>query len=106
VVLGTGVHLLYLAGRYRTLKRLRLLLAFELGEAVGTGAFVCVGLAGLVTSGAFLANVLPLGSFGTLRSGGTVGPLSVAVGIEVASAVVVLLAKFLEQLVELAEEPW
>jgi len=97
VVLGTAVHLLYLAGRYPALERLRPVPLFDVGEAVGTAAFIALGLAGVAAGGAFLANVLPLGTFGSLLSGGTVPLLSAAVGIEVASGVVVLLAAFFEQ---------
>jgi multicomponent Na+:H+ antiporter subunit B len=45
----------------------------------------------------FLANVIPVGSLGTLFSAGTVPLLNGIVGIEVASGVVVLLSKFFEQ---------
>ena len=97
VVLATGFHLLYVAGRYRALERLRPLPAFELGEAAGASAFAGLGVAGLAVLGGFLANLWPDGEFGQLFSAGTVPILNIAVGIEVASGVVVLLAKFLEQ---------
>jgi len=97
VVVATGLHLLYVAGRYRALERVRPLPAFELGEAAGASAFAGLGIAGLAAMGGFLANLWPRGSFGHLLSAGTVPLLNVAVGIEVASGVVVLLAKFLEQ---------
>jgi multicomponent Na+:H+ antiporter subunit B len=97
VVLGTGVHLLYVAGTYRALERIRPLPVFDFGEALGTGAFACFGIATALASGAFLANVLPLGSFGDLFSSGSVLLLSCAVGVEVASGVVVLLGAFLDQ---------
>lgn len=97
VVLGTAVHLTYLAGDYPALRRVRPLAAATSGEAAGTAAFVAVGLAGIAAGGGFLANVLPTGSAGALLSAGTVPLLSAAVGVEVASGVVVLLAGFLEQ---------
>ena len=97
VVLGTAVHLLYLAGRYRALERLRPVPLFDAGEALGTGTFVVLGLAGIAAGGAFLANVLPVGTFGSLLSSGTVPLLSAAVGLEVGSGVVVLLTAFFEQ---------
>jgi len=104
VVLGTGIHLLYVAGSYRALERARPVGVAELGEAIGAGAFACVGIAGALAAGAFLVNSLPLGAFGDLFSSGTVLLLSCAVGIEVASGVVVLLAQFLHQTVEVTEE--
>ncbi len=97
VVIGTGLHLLYVAGRYPALRKIRPVRPFEWGEAVGAGAFAALGVAGVLVSGAFLANVIPTGTFGQLLSGGTVPLLNGAVGVEVASGTMVLLAKFLEQ---------
>ena len=97
VVLGTAVHLLYLTGNYRALERLRPVPLYAGGESVGTAAFAAIGLVGMVAAGAFLANLLPFGTFGSLLSAGTVPLLNVAVGVEVASGIVVLLAVFFEQ---------
>lgn len=97
IVLATGLHLLYVAGSYSALEGLRPVRLFEQTEALGAAAFVCLGLAGIATSTAFLANVIPVGEFGQLLSGGTVPLLNGAVGLEVASGVIVLLAKFLDQ---------
>lgn len=97
VALGTGIHLLYVAGSYRSLERVRPLPAFDHGEALGTGVFACYGVATALASGAFLVNALPKGSIGELFSSGSVLLLSCAVGVEVASGVVVLLAAFLDQ---------
>lgn len=100
VVLGTGVHLLYVAGSYRALDRFRSVHLLESGEAIGAGAFACFGVAAALAGGAFLANVLPYGTLGDLFSSGAVLLLSTAVGVEVASDVIVLLAGFLRQTVE------
>lgn len=97
VVLGTAIHLLYVAARYDTLRRVRPLRPFEWGEAVGTAAFACLGVAGVLVTGAFLANVVPQGTFGTLLSAGTVPILNGAVGVEVTSGVVVVISAFLDQ---------
>jgi multicomponent Na+:H+ antiporter subunit B len=97
VVVGTGIHLLYVAGNYPALQRARPLSGAEWGEALGSAAFACLGIAGLLVSGSFLANVIPFGRFGNLFSSGTVALLNGAVGIEVASGTAVLLAKFLDQ---------
>ncbi|HEX3791019.1 MAG TPA: MnhB domain-containing protein [Pseudonocardiaceae bacterium] len=97
VVLATGLHLMYVADSYPALRRLRPLNWYEYGETLGMGAVVALGIAGLVTGAGFLANTLPSGRFGTLVSAGTVPLFSVAIGVEVACAVVVLLAGFLEQ---------
>jgi multicomponent Na+:H+ antiporter subunit B len=97
VVLGSGLHLLYVAGSYRALDRVRPLPVFQQGEAVGAGAFACFGVATALAGTAFLGNLLPLGTFGDLFSSGSVLLLSVAVGVEVASGTVVLLSSFLTQ---------
>jgi multicomponent Na+:H+ antiporter subunit B len=97
VVLATGLHLTYIAGSYPALRRLRPLRWYEYGEAIGMGTVAALGVAGLAAGAGFLANFLPTGRFGQLVSAGTVPLFSVAVGIEVASGVVVLLAGFLEQ---------
>lgn len=103
VVVGTGIHLLYVAGTYRMLERVRPVRPFEWLESLGAGAFACVGIAGALAGVAFLQEVLPGGTFGSLFSAGTVPLLNGAVGVEVASGVVVLLGRFLEQVVVLRQ---
>jgi multicomponent Na+:H+ antiporter subunit B len=105
VVLGTGLHLLYVAGRYDALEKVRSVTAFEWGEALGAAAFACLGIAGLLAAGAFLVNLIPRGNFGDLFSAGTVPVLNGAVGVEVASGTMVLLAKFLEQAIKIRSAP-
>jgi multicomponent Na+:H+ antiporter subunit B len=97
VVLATGLHLLYVAGSYPALDRLRPVTAFDVADALGAATFGAVGLAGVGFAGAFAANIMPWGRFGQLFSAGTVPVLNIAVGLEVFGGVVVLLAKFLEQ---------
>ncbi len=101
VVLATGLHLLYIAADYRVLARLRPLTVFEVGDALGAAAFAVLGLAAMFAGAAFLANFLPYGSLGALASGGTVPLFNVAVGLEVGSGIVVLLAGFLDQALRL-----
>jgi multicomponent Na+:H+ antiporter subunit B len=102
VVLATGLHLAYLAADYRVLRRVRPLAVFSALDAVGAGAFTALGLAGLAANAAYLQNVLPLGTFNRLSSAGLVPLVNAAVGVEVASGVVVLIAQFLDQAVEIA----
>jgi multicomponent Na+:H+ antiporter subunit B len=100
IVLGTAVHLVYLAGSRSAIDRARPEALVETTEALGAGAFLVVGLAGLVLGGSFLENVLPKGTLPALLSSGTVEPLNIAVGLEVAAGVALVLGKFLEQLFE------
>ncbi len=104
VVVATALHLLYVAADYRALERIRPLGPYEVGDVVGEAAYVVTGLAAMLGGSTFLANVLPWGTLGTLTSGGTVVVLNAAVGMEVACGVVVLLATFLDQVVEIDEE--
>ncbi|WP_369201270.1 MnhB domain-containing protein [Streptomyces sp. PU-14G] len=97
VVAATALHLLYIAIDYRALRRVRSVTLFTLADAAGEAGYLLVGLGALLSGAAFLQNVLPYGTSGTLASGGTVPLLNAAIGVEVAAAVVVLLAQFLDQ---------
>jgi multicomponent Na+:H+ antiporter subunit B len=102
VVLAAGLHLLYITGSFRALDRLRPVNVFDIGEALGAAAFAGIGLAGLITGGAFLLNVLPTGTRGQLLSSGSVPLLNAAVGVAVACGMTVLLAQFLAQEITVA----
>jgi multicomponent Na+:H+ antiporter subunit B len=97
VILATALHLAYVAADYRALDRIRPRELLDGIDAVAAGAFTTLGLAGLIAGAAYLQNVLPLGTFNTLSSGGLVPVVNAAVGAEVASGVIVLLACFLDQ---------
>ncbi|MET7848827.1 MnhB domain-containing protein [Streptomyces avermitilis] len=104
VIAATALHLLYLGADYRALERIRPVGLYEIGDALGACAYLVLGLTGVVAGTSFLANtLLPYGTFNTLSSGGTVPLLNAAIGVEVACAVVVLLARFLDQAVEIEE---
>jgi multicomponent Na+:H+ antiporter subunit B len=101
VILATGLHVLYIAGKYDALEKLRPVTAFELGEVLGALGYAGLGLAGIGISGSFFANVIPFGTFGAFLSSGVVEVLNFAVGVEVACGVIVLLSHFFEQAIEL-----
>ncbi|KOG69507.1 sodium:proton antiporter [Streptomyces varsoviensis] len=101
IVVATALHLLYIAVDYRALERIRPIGLYEAAGAAGEAAYVLLGAAGLLAGTAFLANVLPYGTLNTLASGGTVPLFNAAIGVEVACGVVVLLARFLDQAVEI-----
>ncbi|MGR6968548.1 MnhB domain-containing protein [Streptomyces cynarae] len=105
VVAATGLHLLYLGADYRALERIRPIEVYEMGDALSASGYLVTGLAGVLAGTAFLANtLLPYGTFNTLSSGGIVPVLNAAIGMEVTCAIVVLLARFLDQAVEIEEE--
>lgn len=97
VIIATAVHLLFLAGDYKALRRVRPLPLVDVDDVIGVLGYIAVGLVGVVMGGVFLENTLPLGSFNQLFSAGTVELLNVAIGIEVASGMILLLGEFLEQ---------
>ncbi|WP_042364589.1 MnhB domain-containing protein [Streptacidiphilus neutrinimicus] len=102
VILATGVHLSYLAADYRVLDRLRHREALDRADALAAGTFAALGLIGLGAGAAYLQNVLHLGTFNQLVSGGLVPYINAAVGVEVATGVIVILAHFLDQTEEFA----
>jgi multicomponent Na+:H+ antiporter subunit B len=66
-------------------------------EALGAGGYVAIGIAGLLAGMRFLSNFLPLGTIGSLLSGGTIAALSTIVGLEVAGALTLIVSEFVDQ---------
>ena len=79
--------------------------ALEALEALGAGGYVLVGLAPLVSGQGFLANFLPLGQLGDIRSGGTIALLNALVGIEVAAAFALLVTEFIAEIEQKEAQP-
>lgn len=97
VILASGLLLVYLSEEYFAMERVRPMALVELAEAAGAGGLALLGFAGLVFAGSFLADFLPLGTPGSLLSGGTIPVGQTAVGLAVAGGFVLLLTEFLEQ---------
>jgi multicomponent Na+:H+ antiporter subunit B len=97
VILAGALLLVYAAGQLLALERLRPVDLVEVAEAVGAAAYVLVAIGGLIFAGAAMENFLPLGTPGSLLSGGTIALLNVAVGVEVAGAMTLILTEFLDQ---------
>lgn len=97
VILATGSFLVFLSGKYLAFRRVNPILLIDLAEGAGAGGFAAVGLLGLATGAAYLANVLPLGTAGDLFSGGTIPVANMAVALAVAAGFVLILSEFLEQ---------
>jgi multicomponent Na+:H+ antiporter subunit B len=97
-VIGAGALLLaYAAGQQVRRLPADSIAMLEGTEALGAGAFVALAIGTLVATGATLRNALPLGTSGMLLSGGTIPVGNVAVGVEVAGALGLVLAEFLDQ---------
>ncbi len=103
VILATAPLLVYIAGDYKTFKRITSHTLVEVAEAAGAFGYVAIGLAGLVMGAAFLTNVAWLGTTGNINSAGTIALISISVGLEVAAGFVLLLHAFLEQTLEIRE---
>jgi multicomponent Na+:H+ antiporter subunit B len=103
-VIGAGALLLaYAAGQRIRLGRVSSIGLLEGIEALAAAAFVLLALGGLVAVGATMQNFLPLGTEGMLLSTGTIPIGNAAIGVEVAGAIGLVVAEFLEQ--ALLEEP-
>jgi multicomponent Na+:H+ antiporter subunit B len=96
-VLAAGPIAILLAGRFLSMKRVAPKRLVESADAIGAAGYALVGLGGLIFAGVFLKNFLPLGSPGHLLSGGMMPLNSVAVGLEVAGAFLVVWTEFLDQ---------
>ena len=97
VILSTASLLVFLTGRYLSFRRINPVAAIDVGEGVGAGGFAVLGLVGLGVGGAYLANVLSLGTPGDLLSGGTIPVANMAVAVAVAAGFLLILSEFLEQ---------
>lgn len=97
IVLAAGPMAVLLAGRYLALRSIAPTWALEALDAVGAIAYTLIGLGGLIFAGVFLENYLPLGTTGKLLSAGMMPLNSLAVGIEVTGAFLVVWTEFLDQ---------
>jgi len=104
VILATAPLFLYLAGEFGNFRKGVPRTLAHIAEAVGGGGYAAIGLACMGAGAAFLQNVLPLGSKGTILSGGTIPLIDASVGLEVAGGLVLVLIVYLEETLELKEE--
>jgi multicomponent Na+:H+ antiporter subunit B len=97
VVLAAGFMLLYLGGGYRLYVRVAPKQLVDFAESFGIGAYPAIGIAGLIAGGAFLDNVVGLGTIGKLGSGGTIMLLNLTSGIAVGAAFLLIFSEFVEE---------
>lgn len=97
VILATAPLMAFLAGRVLAFKMIATEHLVEAGEAFGAAGYALIGLGGLVFSGVFFHNFLPMGLAGHLLSGGTMPLSSIAVGLEVAGAFLLVWTELLDQ---------
>ena len=97
VVLAAGPLAILLAGRYLGIRRLAPQWVLEASDAIGAAGYALMGVAGLIIASVYLKNFLPLGTPAMLLSAGMIPINSVAVGLEVAGAFLVVWTEFLDQ---------
>jgi multicomponent Na+:H+ antiporter subunit B len=97
VVLAAGPLGALLSGRYLAFKRVAPHAAIEGLDAFGAWAYAMLGLGGLVFASSYLQNYLPLGTPSHLLSGGLMPLNSIAVGLEVAGAFLLVWTEFLDE---------
>jgi multicomponent Na+:H+ antiporter subunit B len=100
VVLAGALLLVYLAGDYKGYRAVSPTPLVDLAEGTGAGTYVVVGAIALLLGNAYLHNLLPLGKAGTLASAGSIVILNVAVGLEVAAALVLVSTEFVEEWID------
>ena len=71
--------------------------ALEAAESTGAAGYALMGVAGLVFASVYLKNFLPLGTPAMLLSAGMMPLNSIAVGLEVAGAFLLMWTEFLDQ---------
>lgn len=92
-IIASGLLLLYLSDdAFRSNLR-----RFKLVESTMGIALVLVGVLGLFIQGAFYANILPLGSFGSVLSGGILPVLYVLIGLKVGAEIAGMIDHFLTE---------
>lgn len=97
VVLAAGPVSILLAGRYLSMKRVAPQRLLEAADALGAACYALIGLGALIFVGTYLKNPLSLGTPGHLLSGGMMPLNSVAVGLEVSGAFMLVWTEFLDQ---------
>ncbi|MBV9818827.1 MAG: hypothetical protein JOZ07_10815 [Solirubrobacterales bacterium] len=97
VVLAAGPIAVLLAGRYLSMKRIAPKRLLEVSDALGAAAYGLIGLGGLIFTGVYLEDPLPLGVSGQLLSAGMMPLNSIAVGLEVTGAFLLTWTQFFDQ---------
>jgi multicomponent Na+:H+ antiporter subunit B len=97
VIGAAALVMVFLGGGYLAMRRLSPHAAVEAAEASGAAGYLLIGLGGMVFAAAFFENFLGLGTPGQLLSAGTIPLSSMAVGLEVSGAFVLLWSEFLDQ---------
>ena len=97
VVIASGLLLVYLGEGYGPWRRLAPARLFDALEGGGSLLFLLCGLGAMAAGGAFMENLLPLGGFKDVFSGGLIQLENAAVGIAVTGGFAMLFLEFMEE---------
>jgi multicomponent Na+:H+ antiporter subunit B len=100
VILAAAPLAILLGGRYVAMRRAGsrgVLEGLEALDAAGALAYALIGLGGLIFASTYMENFLPFGNPGKLLSSGTMPLSSIAIGVEVAGAFLLIWTEFLDQ---------
>jgi multicomponent Na+:H+ antiporter subunit B len=97
IVLAAAPVAILVAGRYLELKMLSPTWAIEAAEGIGAAGYCLFGLGGLTFASIYFKNFLPAGNPGQLLSAGFMPLNSIAVGLEVMGAFLIVWTAFLDQ---------
>lgn len=98
VILASAALIIYLGAGFDVYKKIMSHPLVEVAEAGGAAIFVLIGIMAFFWGRPFLTNTLPLGKSNELTSGGTIGLISAATGVEVMAGFAILLYAFLQEL--------
>lgn len=104
VLLASAFYYVYLSGEYGDLLKMTRGHRVSHLEAAGAMSYAVIGAIPLLSGYHYMRNIFPLGDAGELLSTGTLPMLNTAVGIEVASAFLLLIAAFLRQVLVIRRE--
>lgn len=97
VLIASSVILVYLGEGYRNWRKLVRSKPLDALEGVGALLFALAGFGPMLVGAAFMQNVLPLGKFRDMLSGGLIAVLNACVGVAVTGGFAMLFLEFMEQ---------
>jgi multicomponent Na+:H+ antiporter subunit B len=96
-VLTAAIAFIFVGGEYVVLIAVRRSARWmDMADALGAAGFALIGFGGLIAAGVFFQNFIDKGESGLL-TGGVIPLANISVGIEVAGALLMVIAELLDQ---------
>lgn len=99
VILATAPLLVFLAGKVQTFDGVVSSPLLEAAESIGAAGYAIIGSSALFIGAGFLTNWIPLGQTGNLFSAGTIGWISVSVGLEVSGSFLLAMHSYMQEVI-------